>query len=159
MRRLCIMRKDLNMSVGKLSAMVGHAFEIYWIHKMKEHVFPITESGEFLERENMYKKCAEEIVAYDVQFFLDKDEYEEYVNGIITKTVCAAKNKNHLLKAKTIAEELGLKEGKDFGFIRDLCLTELEPEDEDGRTTVGMWFKPLSDDVAHNISKKYQLYK
>ena len=28
-----------------------------------------------------------------------------------------------------------------------------------GRCTVGIWFKPLADDVAHSISKKYQLYK
>lgn len=159
MRRICIIRKDLNMSAGKLSAMVGHAFEIYWLHKMKEHVFPITESGDFLDYEHMHKKYAEEVAAYDIQFFLDRDEYEEYVNGTITKTVCAAKNKSNLLKAKTLAEDLGLIEDKDFGFIRDLCLTELEPEDEDGRTTVGVWFKPLADEVAHKISKKYQLYK
>ncbi|MBR1856271.1 MAG: peptidyl-tRNA hydrolase [Oribacterium sp.] len=70
-----------------------------------------------------------------------------------------AKNKNHLLKAKEKAEDLGLKEGIDFGLIRDLCLTELEPEDEDGRTTTVIWFRPLSNDVAHEISKKYQLYR
>ena len=42
----------------------------------------------------------------------------------------------------------------------DACLTELTPEwvDEngEGRCTVGLWFKPLKDEVAHSISKKYQ---
>lgn len=32
-------------------------------------------------------------------------------------------------------------------------------ENGEGRCTVGIWFKPLQDDVAHSISKKYQLYK
>ena len=75
------------------------------------------------------------------------------------KKAIEARNKNHLLKAKENAVEMGLKEGADFGLIRDLCLTELEPEDEDGRTTTGIWFRPLPDDVAHEISRKYQLYK
>ena len=30
---------------------------------------------------------------------------------------------------------------------------------EDGTTTIGIWFKPLPDDVAHMISKKYKLYR
>lgn len=81
--------------------------------------------------------------------------------------------------------EMGLVENQDFGMINDACLTELTPEyvyrkvvkkncenleqffrlilssDEngEGRCTVGIWFKPLKDEVAHSISKKYQLYK
>ena len=63
------------------------------------------------------------------------------------------------MKAKMIANELGLVEGTDFGEINDKCLTELTPENEDGTCTVGIWFKPLDDEIAHKISKKYQLYK
>ena len=33
------------------------------------------------------------------------------------------------MKAVTIAEDLGLQEGKDFFLIKDCCLTELEPEE------------------------------
>ncbi len=33
MRRLFIIRKDLNLSPGKLAAMVGHCAEGYWMHK------------------------------------------------------------------------------------------------------------------------------
>ena len=58
-----------------------------------------------------------------------------------------------------MALELGLVEGIDFGLINDACLTELKPENEDGTCTVGIWFKPLDDEIAHSISKKYQLYK
>ena len=46
---------------------------------------------------------------------------------------------------------------------KDNCLTELEPEEVDengvGRTLTFIGFRPLPDDVAHAISKKYQLFK
>ena len=90
---------------------------------------------------------------------ISKEIVEEYLQGEFTKTICEARNKAHLLKAKTIAEELGLKEGADFGLIYDACHTELIPEEENGTTLTGIWFKPLPDELAHKISKKYQLYR
>ena len=96
-------------------------------------------------------------------FDIEREIYDDYLNGRITKTICEAKNLNQLNKAKDIALELGLVENQDFGMINDACLTELTPEwiDEngEGRCTVGIWFKPLADEVAHSISKKFQLYK
>ena len=100
---------------------------------------------------------------YTATFDVDKDIYEQWINGVFTKTVCEAKNKNQLLKAVTIAQELGLVEGQDYFLIKDACLTELEPEEVDengaGRTLTCIGFKPLPDEVAHTISKKFQLYK
>ncbi|MBR6956121.1 MAG: hypothetical protein IKH72_03965 [Firmicutes bacterium] len=58
-----------------------------------------------------------------------------------------------------MAYELGLIEGTDFGLIFDNCMTELIPEEANGTTLTGIWFRPLDDDIAHSISKKYQLYK
>ena len=67
------------------------------------------------------------------------------------------------MKAVAVAEELGLKEGKDFFLIKDSCLTELSAEEVDengvGRTLTCIGFAPLPDEIAHKISKKYQLYK
>lgn len=67
------------------------------------------------------------------------------------------------MKAIDIAEEIGLKEGKDFFLIKDNCLTELESEEVDengvGRVLTCIGFKPLPDDISHKISKKFQLYK
>lgn len=63
-----------------------------------------------------------------------------------------------LLKAKFIADELGLAENEHYGLIYDKCLTELEPEEDDGTTLAGIWFCPIRDEVAHSISKKYRLY-
>jgi PTH2 family peptidyl-tRNA hydrolase len=81
----------------------------------------------------------------------------------LTKTICEAKNRNQLLKAAAIAEELGLRGGEDFFLIKDNCLTELEPEEIGGdgidRTLTCIGFRPLPDEMAHRISKKYQLYK
>ena len=100
---------------------------------------------------------------YNSTVRIDEDIYDDWINGIFTKTVCEAKNRNHLLKAVDKAKELGLEEGKDFFLIKDNCLTELEPEEIDengvGRTLTCIGFRPLPDDVAHEISRKYQLYK
>ena len=144
MRRLFIIRKDLHLSAGKLGAMVAHCAEGYWIWLIKRNL-------------------KEENGRVHASFDLDREIYDDYLNGRITKTICEAKNLNKLLQARDMALELGLVENQDFGMINDACLTELTPEwvDEngEGRCTVGIWFKPLQDDVAHSISKKYQLYK
>ena len=142
MRRLFIMRKDLNMSPGKLAAQVAHCAEAYWTKKFMD--------GVLVSFDN------EKVVA---KVTVSTDVFYDYIDASFVKTICEAKNKNHLLKARDKALELGLVEDEDFGLIRDNCLTELEPEDKDGRTLTGIWFKPLPDDVAHEISRKYQLYK
>ena len=149
MRQIIIARKDLNMSPGKLAAQVAHA------------------SWAFLS--NGIRKCLPDakLDAYENKYLfklsLDKDITEDWFGGIFTKTICEAKNLNQLLKAKTIAEESGMKEGQDFFLIWDSCLTELKPEkyDEDGtgRTLTCIGFKPLNDETAWTISKKFQLYK
>lgn len=95
---------------------------------------------------------------YNSSLEFSVDLFEQWIMGAFTKTVCKAKNKYQLLKAVTMAEELGLKEGKDFFIIRDKCLTDLEPEEEDGTTITCIGFRPLPDEVAHKISMKYQLY-
>ena len=107
--------------------------------------------------------CENEIEAYSCDLTIPKDVYEEWFCDIYTKTICEARNKNHLMKAVTMAEELGLEEKKDFFLIKDNCLTELEPEEigEDGvgRTLTCIGFRPLPDDTAHQISRKDQLFK
>ena len=107
--------------------------------------------------------CENEIASYSCYLTIPKDVYEEWFCGIFTKTICEARNKNHLMKAVTMAEELELKENKDFFLIKDNCLTELEPEEIDengvGRTLTCIGFRPLPDDTAHQISRKYQLFK
>lgn len=146
MRQLIIARKDLNMSPGKLAAQVAHASWAFLSQKIR---------GE--------GKRMSLTTNYLVPIIIQKQVYEEWFCGIFTKTICEAKNLKQLLKAKTIAENLGMKEGEDFFLIWDACLTELQPEkyDEDGtgRTLTCIGFRPLDDKTAWKISKKFQLYK
>ena len=154
-RRLFIIRKDLQLSPGKLAAMVGHCAEAYWTRMLSRNVNWLVNG---LSRYVANKEGR--TIPYEMNIFkIDQGIFDHYINGSFVKTICEAKNRNQLLKAKTMAEELGLIEDVDFGIINDRCLTELTPENEDGTTTVGIWFKPLPDEVAHQISKKYQLYK
>lgn len=144
MRQIIIARKDLNMGPGKLAAQVAHA------------------SLAFLSNKIRYKGQLDGAFV-DVYLSIPKDVYNEWFCGIFTKTVCEAKNRNQLIKAVTIAEKLGLQEGTDFFLIKDACLTDLEPEEKDengqGRTLTCIGFRPLDDNTAWEISKKYQLYK
>lgn len=147
MRQLIIARKDLNMSPGKLAAQVAHASWAFLSNQIRN------------EERYIIKGPKSVAICLDIP----KDIYEQWFCGIFTKTICEAKNLNQLLKAKIIAEELGLKEGVDFFLIMDACLTELEPEmiDENGvgRTLTCIGFRPLDDETAWKISKKFQLYK
>ena len=128
------------MSPGKLSAQVSHGSMAFLINWIQNH---LDEDGR-------------------VEGWLDNFTFE-WIRGIFTKTVCEAKNKNQLMKAVKKAEEMGFREGDDFFLIKDNCLTELEPEevDEDGigRTLTCIGFRPLPDDMTHEISRKFQLYK
>ena len=188
-RRLFIMRKDLNMSPGKLAAQVAHCAEAYWTTQIRKNTIQYYDNAFMATLKDGTKQqyrlqaldnLAEQARAegknvffankvdgvfqfakpkyhYVTDFVLENDIYENYVNASFTKTICGAKNKYQLLKAKTKAEELGLVEGEDFGLIYDNCLTELTPEEENGTCLTGIWFAPLPDEVRHQISKKYQL--
>lgn len=94
---------------------------------------------------------------YSTKFNIDNDIYEQWIDGEFTKCVLQARNKNHLLKAKTMAEEMGMSEGEDFWIIYDNCHTELEPE-EDGRTLTVIGFKPMDSEIIDKIGRKYHLY-
>lgn len=124
-------------------------------HFYAKPVNPLRPYGEFALCEPEYE--------YVTNFIIDNDIYEHWINGIFTKTVCEAKNKNQLMKAVTLANELGLIEGVDYFLIKDACLTELEPEEVDengvGRVLTCIGFRPLPDEIIQQISRKFQLYK
>lgn len=191
MRRVIVIRKDLNLKPGKLAAMVGHCCEAYWTNLMKfyallgqmkdnEFVTLPVETKDNPDYWMLYrapKVYAEAKAAHErgektfqypeensrptvtISIELPKDIWNGYVNDIFTKTICEAKNLNQLnSKALPVIEELGLVEGVDWGYINDKCLTDLTPENEDGTTTIGMWFRPLPDEQAQLVSKKFKLY-
>ncbi len=139
-KQIIIARKDLNMSPGKLAAQVSHGSMAFLIWMVRDNSHPLACQGE-----------------YESKFRIENDLYEQWINGEFTKCILQAKNKNQLLKAKTMAEELGMKEGKDFWLIYDNCHTELEPE-ENGRTLTVIGFKPMDAEIIDQIGRKYHLY-
>lgn len=145
-KQIIIARKDLNMSPGKLAAQVSHGSMAFltWMIRNKA----------MYNEADCFDGCDK---IYTANLTFDKELYEQWIGGAFTKCVLQAKNKNQLLKAKTMAEDLGMIEGKDFWLIKDNCLTELEPE-EDGRTLTCIGFRPMDSEIIDKIGKKYHLY-
>lgn len=162
-KQILIARRDLCMSSGKLAAQVSHASMAFLtsLIRNKDYTVPITK-GALKEWNTPISEDDNEIVGYDFEYVFDKDLYEQWIDGEFTKCVLQAKNKNQLLKAKTMAEEMGMVEGKDFFLIRDNCHTELEPEEYDengiGRCLTCIGFRPMKNEVIDRIGKKYHLY-
>jgi len=152
MRQLIIARKDLQMTPGKLAAQVSHASMAFLTAKLRNSA----------DRQKKLNEAGE-VESYRISVDIDRETWDGWINGIFTKTVCEAKNRNQLMKAADAAQALGLKENADYFLIKDNCLTELEPEEVDengaGRTLTCIGFRPLPDDIAHQISRKYQLYR
>ena len=190
MRRVFVIRKDLHLKPGKLSAMIGHLCEAYWTNLLKAgsikdnefeelraiETYPDGKKIPMLYHQSSLREAAKKAFEEGKEFFLhklensrptmtisieiSKDIWNNYVNGIFTKTICEARNLDNMKKrVMPVIEELGLKEGCDYGYINDSCKTDLTPENPDGTCTIGMWFKPLPDEDAHKISKKFQLYR
>lgn len=149
-KQIIIARKDLDMSPGKLAAQVSHGSMAFLTTMIQENVDKTV--SDYWLIDGTYGE------SYKVKpFAIDKKLFDEWIGGSFTKCVLKAKNKNQLLKAKTMADEIGLKEGVDYFLIRDNCMTELEPE-EDGRTLTCIGFRPLPAETIDKIGKKYQLY-
>lgn len=201
-KQIIIVRKDLQMSPGKLAAQVSHGSMAFltWairnkaVRYVNEERCPSWEykkdGNSYVKKPMLYRRedltqWAKEAFEKDEPYFyykpvdsqnpcgrlmlctpthkyisrleFDTELYEQWIDGEFTKCVLQAKNKNQLLKAKTMAEDLGMKEGEDFWLIKDNCHTELEPE-EDGRTLTVIGFKPMDSEIIDQIGKKYHLY-
>ena len=139
-KQIIIVRKDLDMSPGKLAAQVSHASMAFLTNKIKQSNWKAGMDG---------KNCF-------VNLWLDIGTFEQWICGEFTKVILEARNKNQLLKAVKMAEELGMEEYQDFFLIKDNCRTELTPE-EDGRTLTCIGFRPMDAEVIDKIGKKYQL--
>ncbi len=147
MKQLIIVRKDLEMSPGKMAAQVSHA-SMAFLTTLMQRPRGLTVDGEG--------------TGYHLLIDINRNIYDEWIKGIFTKVVCRAKNRNDLLKVITVAENLGLKENEDYFLIKDCCLTELTPEETDengvGRVLTCIGFKPMEDGICRQLSNKYQLY-
>lgn len=151
-KQIIIVRKDLTMSAGKLAAQVSNASMAFLTNQMRKNV-ELPDKCDFTDDGKQYKNCG----YLKCSVFVTKECYEKWLDGSFTKCVLQAKNKNRLLKAKTMAEESGMKEGEDFFLIRDNCYTEITPE-EDGKTLTCIGFRPMDEEDIDKIGRKYHLY-
>lgn len=144
-KQVIVVRKDLNMTPGKLAAQVSHASMAFLTTKIRHGV-------EFMTDDTI-----------DVSATFPRDMFDEWLNGTFTKIVLSAKNKNKMNKIIEAAIDSGMIEGKDFFVIRDACLTELSPEEFDengvGWTATCVGFAPTKASVIDPITKKLQLLK
>lgn len=201
-KQIIIVRKDLNMSIGKICSQVSHASMAFltwmirnnaigmineksgraWVAPGIPQYYKHPDLNEFAEIARKKRKrlfyynpsnpdnpngkltmCEHPTLKeYFTAFSIDKDLYEQWINGEFTKCILEAKNKNQLLRAKSMAEELGMVENEDFWLIYDACKTELKPEfiDENGigRTLTCIGFRPMDNEIIDQIGKKYHLY-
>ena len=99
---------------------------------------------------------------YYVAFDMDADIFEQWFQDVYTKLVLQARNRNQLLKAVELAADLGMHEGEDYFLIKDICRTELTPEEIDengvGWTLTCIGFRPMDEEVIDQIGRKYHLF-
>ena len=155
------LQEDILTAVSGKSRDVHNMFMVGDV-KQSIYRFRLAMPQIFMAKKDSYTPYNRQHPAFPAAITLDKATYEEWFDGSFTKTICGAKNRNQLLKAKTIAEELGLVENRDFFLIRDACHTDLDPEEfgenGEGMTLTCIGFRPLPDEIAHQISHKFHLY-
>lgn len=151
-KQYIILRKDVNASPQKLAVMTAHASMAFITTLFRDNMRPCTD---FNPETNEYDMVS----GYKADIFLKKGVVDNWINDSFTKVLLKAKNLNHLEKAVTKANELGLKEGEDYFCIRDKCLTELTPDEGKDTCFIAIGFRPMEEEVVKPLTKKYQLYK
>ena len=147
MKQYIVVRKDLPMSAGKMSAQVSHASIAFLTHMLSRHVICQEENGE--------KRYSIEDMA------IDTDLWELWMSpeSSFAKVVLGVKNKNQLNKVVDKAIAAGLKENVDYFCIRDEGRTELDDyRDEDGTIFTCIGFRPCKDGEFKEIVGKLQLF-
>ena len=166
-KQTVIVRKDLNMSHGKLAAQVSHAsmaFLTTAIRKAATKTWDDDEMRRWIDSQlesfmGGPERTPPRPRSYEAVLTFEPDMYENWIEGAFVKCILEAKSKGKLLKAVEAAEEAGMREGEDFFVIRDNCRTELTPEEEDGTTITCVGFRPMRAEEIDPIGRKFQLYR
>ena len=86
-------------------------------------------------------------------------ELKEWFDDCYTKIILRAKNLNEMNKVIRKAEENGFVENKDFFCIKDVCRTELLPDDGEQTCFTAIGFRPMDENKLTPVVKRLQLYK
>lgn len=187
-KQIIIARKDLGMSPGKLAAQVSHASMAFLLNGLKHGAREVNNkyfSKSLFSNESLRHLAQEAIDRGESYFYASpvrpNDTFGEYkiskpdmyVGSILTmsaqfykewicdgqtKVILEAKNKDDINKAIKLAQELGFQLDRDFFIIRDLCRTELVPE-ENGSTITCIGFMPMEESIIDKVGRKFQLWK
>jgi PTH2 family peptidyl-tRNA hydrolase len=143
LKQYIVVDRSLHMSHGKMAAQVAHASMAFLTRMIQESVGSADATSD-----NSYQCC----------LTLRKELYDDWINGIFTKVILAAKTSNDMLRIIEKANAAGLEEDKDYFCIRDACLTELSP-DETGTRWTAIGFVPMADSAMKPIVGKLQVYR
>lgn len=133
-KQLIVVRKDLEMPVGKLAAQVSHASLLSFLNSLDK----TDEKNENAEKNKE-------------TYILDKNNYSyDWIHGSFTKVVLGVKNESQLLKYKKIAEENGIP----FALITDEGRTCFDREP----TITCLGVGPYDNDILDKFFKRLRLY-
>ena len=129
-----VARRDLEMSAGKLAAQVAHA--------SMGVLLPHFRGG------SRYVRCADRYGDF-------ADDIERWLEVAFAKVVVMVEDRAALDRVAAKLEERGVP----HQIIRDACRTELEPEDEDGRTPTCIGVVPLERHRAPGLVRHLPLWR
>lgn len=127
-KQLIIVRKDLDMPVGKLSAQVSHASLLSFLNA-----------------------CNKQKNKNSIHYVINDNDFNyEWINGSYPKVVLAVKNENQILKYKQKAEENGIP----CALITDEGRTCFDGQP----TITCLGVGPFDKDILDKIFKRLRLY-